>query len=156
MAKVAAVVLAVILIATFSLAVAGRVGKGETIYTVPQVQDSLKALRGRTVLVRGTLGFPVRFGWSPTWRCLGPCRSTYGLLGEPVHHGLVEYTPSIYVLAGPQDPILATLRRARLLPPFPALTSMPRVYRVRILIHTPAYCVRTPVCPSAVLLDTLR
>ena len=156
MRKAATGLLAVMLTVGLFLAVAGSVGKGETVYTVPQVLASQKALRGKTILVRGTLGWPVRFGWPPLWRCHGLCKHTTGLLSEPSHIGLSTSTPFIYVLEGPQDPILATLRQFHLLPPFPAITNVQRVYHVRILAHAPAYCAKSPVCPSGVLLDTLR
>jgi hypothetical protein len=73
MRKITAGLLAIILTVGISLTVAGRLSKGEAVYTVPQVLASQKALRGKTVLVRGTLGWPARFGWPPIWRCLGPC-----------------------------------------------------------------------------------
>jgi hypothetical protein len=151
MKKIIVGVLAAMLTVGLFLAVAGRVGKGETVYTVPQVLASQKALRGKTILVRGTLGWP---GHGPA--CRAPCKNITGLLSDPIHNGLTTYTLHIYVLEGPQDPILATLRQFHLLPPFPAITNVQRVYRVQIPTHAPAYCIKSPVCPSGVVLDTLR
>jgi hypothetical protein len=151
MRKITFGVLAVILTAGLFLAVAGSVGKGETVYTVPQVVASQKALRGKTILVRGTLGWPEH---GPA--CLGPCKNITGLLSDPIHNGLTTYRPYIYVLEGPQDPVLATLRQFHILPPFPAITGVRRVYRVQILAHAPSSCIGEVRCPRVVLLDTLR
>ena len=148
MKKITAGLLAVILTAGLFLAVAGSV---TTVYTVPQVLASQKALRGETILVRGTLGWP-EHGAS----CPGPCKNITGLLSDPIHNGLTAYTPHIYVLEGPQDPVLATLRQFHLLPPFLAIKNVQRVYHVRMLVQFPAYCAPSPVCPSGVLLDALR
>jgi hypothetical protein len=150
-------VLAVTLIAGLSLAVAGPLTSGAgTVYTVPQVLASLPSLRGRTISVRGILGYPEPYwGWVPAGRlCRYHCTPVYAVKWKLVHGDTYSYR-DLVVTAGPQDPFRAALRSVHALPPFPAFTDVPQVYRVQILAHPPA-CAWPVSCPRAVLLDTLR
>jgi hypothetical protein len=161
MAKVSVVMLAVILAVGLAVVASRAASPPEHVYTVTQVGASLRALQGRTVLVRGTLGFPVSYGWSPFGRTR-PCptcsHKLIGILGDVVHHGTIFWTPSLMVMPGHEDPIRALLRQAHLLepftPPFPALTQRPRTYRVQIGRPAGYLCVGRVPCPQGVLLDT--
>src|SRR3989440_415635 len=85
MAKVSAVMLAVILAVGLGFVVARGASPPEHVYTVPQVLASLRALRGRTVLVRGVLVYG--WVWGPR-SALRPCQQSCG--------------PIIYALGGSQ------------------------------------------------------
>jgi hypothetical protein len=162
MAKVSAVMLALILAAILGVGVVGRTAsRPETVYTVPHVLASLPALRGRTVRVRGFLGFPLSFGWPPIPRTR-PCPTCgpklYAINGDVVHHGTSYWTPFLLVTPGHEDAILALLRQAQLLEPclpsFPAMPGRPGTYRVQIGQPAGYACVGREPCPAGVLLDT--
>ena len=144
MKKAVTGLLVVILTVGLFLVVAGRVtSRAETIYTVPQVLDSLPALRGRTVLVRGYL----RLLYAP------PQKTYYAIRPDGKGRFAGYYLP---VLPAPQDSVLALLRHAHLLGPFPPRPGVNRVWRVHFALHAPSSCPGLPDCPTAVLLDTLR
>jgi hypothetical protein len=159
MKEVACGVLAVTLIIGLLVAVAGLVPSGAgTVYTVPQVLASLPAWRGRTILVRGVLVKYLCSGlWHPVMRPPAPQRGVVNCFSAYVLTPGGRFAATLRVVPGPQAPLLATLRRAHVLAPYLEETDVPRVYRVRILVHTPSYCAGLPPsCPRAVLLDTLR
>ena len=153
MKKLAAGLLAIIVIVGLSLVVAGRVTNiSRTVYTVPQLQASLPMQRGGTVLVRGVL-----------MNAMEPCggitlsgKCHVGLEYALSADGIWDRREALLVIPGPQDPLLVLLRRAHAIAPFLASTGVPRIYRVQILAHAPSSCTGVVPCPRVVLLDTLR
>jgi hypothetical protein len=80
--------LAVILTVGLGFVVACGASPKEHVYTVPEVQSSFRALQGRTVLVRGIMGYPESSGWSPFLRPCPTCGpKIYAIHGDVVHHG---------------------------------------------------------------------
>jgi hypothetical protein len=151
MKKIAAGLLAIIVIVGLSLVVAGRVtNASRTVYTVPQLQASLPMWRGGTVLVRGVL-------MSAMEQCGGMNLSGKCHVGQvyALSAGGIWDRP-LLVIPGPQDPLLVPPRRAHAIAPFLASTGVPRLYRVQILAHAPPSCTGEVPCPRVVLLDTLR
>src|SRR4051812_34853581 len=114
MAKVSAVMLAVILAVGLGFVVARGASPPEHVYTVPQVLASLRALRGRTVLVRGVLVYG--WVWGPR-SALRPCQQSCGPIIYALEGAFPFGTP-LLVFVGAQDPILALLREVHVLPPF--------------------------------------
>jgi hypothetical protein len=130
MTSISRLVLAVALIIGLSLAVAGRGGGGQTVYTVPQLQAALPGLHGMGVVC--------------------PSDEVYMPTSGKTH---VPYLP---VVLGPENPLLVPLRRAHVIAPYIPSTLTTRTYLAQILSHPALPCAGVGPCPRVILLDTLR